>query len=163
MSRCPREVGDRSSPLRLLWLVCSVPFVRYSAKSTLSTSVLACAWRLFDASTVPTPKVAQHSKQVACCATNKCLKGVASSYIGEEATLNCNFTYKLLYIDVGNRQNYARRCAPPPFFLQGVAPNGVTNGPIVIGLFCAQLRAVTYTPYQACNRRSERVASLFGK
>lgn len=38
LSRCPREVDGISSPLGLLWLVCSVPFVRYSAKSTLSTS-----------------------------------------------------------------------------------------------------------------------------
>lgn len=164
MSRCPREVGDRSSPLRLLWPVCSASFARYGVKGTLPASGF---WRAHDDRSIqvryPRQKVAQHSKQVVCCAANQCSEGAASSCIGEEATLNCNFTYKLLYIDVGNRQNYTRQCTPPFFFCKGVAPNGVTNGPIVIGLFCAQLWAVTYTPYQACNRRFERVASLFGK
>ena len=139
-------------PFRPIWCL----------KHSSGIGLLACARRLLDTSAVPMSKSCATFKKVACCAANQCLKGAASSCIGEEATLNCNFTYKLLYIDAGNRQNYTRRCAPP-FFCKGVAPNGVTNGPIVIGLFCAQLRAVTYTPYQACNRRSERIASLFGK
>lgn len=163
MSRCPREVGDRSSPLRLLWLVCSDPFARYSAKSTLPTSGF---WRAQNDRSMqmryPRQIVAQHSKQVACCAANQCSEGAASSCIGEESTLNCNFN---LQIALHRCRQYTKlyKTVCPPFFLQGVAPNGVTNGPIVIGLFCAQLRAVTYTPYQACNRRFERVASLLGK
>lgn len=36
-------------------------------------------------------------------------------------------TVKIVYQDV-----------PPPFFLQRDASKGVANGPIVIGLFCAQ-------------------------
>ena len=52
---------------------------------------------------------------------------------------------------------------PPPFFLQRGCTEWRYKWANVIGLFCAQLWAVTYTPYQACNRRFERVASLFGK
>ena len=94
-------------PFRPIWCL----------KHSSGIGLLAWARRLLDTSAVPMSKSCATFKKVACCAANQCLKGAASSCIGEEATLNCNFTYKLLYIDAGNRQNYTRRC-PPPFFLQ---------------------------------------------
>lgn len=92
------------------------PFARYCPKRS-SDMFFGMHQRLLDARVVPTSKVAQHLYFVAWCEINQCPKGAVGRYIDEEATLNRNFTDKLLYIAAGNRQNYTRRCTPP-FFLQ---------------------------------------------